>query len=636
MDFFQSQDVARKNTTKLVLFFTMAVVSMIVLTNVLVMFAFGYMETEPGQPMTMQAFNWDIFVTVGCGVLLLVTLGSLYKIISLSGGGARVAEMMNGQLIVDDTGDADKQRILNVVEEMAIASGVPVPPVYLMDEEAINAFAAGTSPSDAVIGITRGAIRRLSRDELQGVIAHEFSHILNGDMKLNIRLIGLLHGILLLGLIGYFILRGSMFRSRDSKNGGGVLALGIGLIVIGYTGTFFGNLIKAAVSRQREFLADAAAVQFTRNPDGIGRALMRIGGRETAGVLENPKSAEISHAFFCEGVTSSFGSVMATHPPLEERIKRIVPTWDGEFLSGSAKPARKAKKKPVKNNQKKQQAMGMAAAAVLTAENVTSQVGQPTMAHLGFAKEFLQKLPPLVKQAVHNAHGARAAVYLMVLDRDEKERLPQLQYLQKEADAGVYAEMVRLAPVVTGFPRDYYLPLLDLALSALRQLSEPQYIRFKKNLQELVESDGKLSPFEWAVQKIILHHLGEVFERKQRRQQKEPNLKRTKVASAILLSFLASATKQDGITGQQAFSAASKELSWLDSNYLNASEYSLDDLDLALDDLCQLKPKFKASLIKGCVAVVMADKRISDEEQELLRAIADSLDCPIPPLLEKG
>lgn len=635
MDFFQSQDVARQNTTKLVVFFVMAVVSMIVLTNVLVMFAFGYMEAQPGEPMNIQSFDWEIFVTVGCGVLLLVTLGSLYKIISLSGGGARVAEMMNGQLIVDDTGDADKQRILNVVEEMAIASGVPVPPVYLMDEKAINAFAAGTSPSNAVIGITRGAIQRLSRDELQGVIAHEFSHILNGDMKLNIRLIGLLHGILLLGLIGYFILRGSAFRSRNSKNGGGVLALGIGLIVIGYAGTFFGNLIKAAVSRQREFLADAAAVQFTRNPDGIGRALMRIGGKDTAGIMENPKSAEISHAFFCEGVTSAFGSALATHPPLEERIKRVLPDWDGEFLSGSANSPRPKKKTAKKglSAQKKKQAMGMAGAAILSADNVVSRVGQPTMAHLDYAKDFLAKLPALVKQAVHNPHGARAVVYLLVLDRDEAERMPQLTYLQNQADTGVYAEMVRLAPVVTGLSREYCLPLIDLSISSLRQLSEPQYQRFKRNLQELVASDGKLSPFEWSVQKIIFHHLEEVFEKKGRGQAKEPNLKRTKQASAILLSFLVSASRQNGMTGPEAFAFASKELAWLDSSFLEASEYSLDDLDLALDDLCQLKPRFKASLLKGCVAVVSADEQITSEETELLRAIADTLDCPIPPMV---
>jgi Zn-dependent protease with chaperone function/uncharacterized tellurite resistance protein B-like protein len=632
VNFFQSQDVARHNTKKLVLFFVLAVVSMIILTNLLVMFSFGYLEAEAENP---TPFDWEIFVTVGAGVLLLVTCGSLYKTISLSGGGAKVAEMMNGQLIVDGTGDADKQRILNVVEEMAIASGVPVPPVYLLGESAINAFAAGSSPSDAVIGITRGAIQKLSRDELQGVIAHEFSHILNGDMRLNIRLMGILHGILLLGLIGYFVLRGSSFRSRNSKNAGGIMLLGFGLVVIGYAGTFFGNLIKAAVSRQREFLADAAAVQFTRNPDGIGQALMRIGGGKTAGVLDNPKSPELSHTFFCQGVTSSFGSMLATHPPLEERIKRIVPSWDGQFLAAYAKPVQSIKKGTGKAaaQQKKKDIGMMVGAAILSKDTVVEQVAKPTSAHLDYAKELLQTIPDAVRKALHDPHGVRAVVYLLVLDKDEAERKVQLQHLRKQADVGVYAEMARLAKAVAGIKRVHYLSLIDLALSTLRQLSKPQYQLFKGNLKELVASDGKLSPFEWSLQKIIFHHLSEVFKRKGRGQQKEPSLKRAKEAGTVLLSFLASATKQDGMTGQKAFAVGINELEWLDSRFLTGSEYTLDDLDHALDDLSRLKPRLKSSLIKGCVSVITADQHVSSEENELLRAIADTLDCPIPPLL---
>ncbi|MBU0681647.1 MAG: M48 family metallopeptidase, partial [Proteobacteria bacterium] len=340
MDFFKSQDDARHNTSMLVVFFILAVLSMIILTNLLVMVVFGYIDSDP---MTSQPIDWEVFMTVGVGVIALVGMGSLYKIMALSGGGARIAEMMNGQLVVDDSGDPDKQRLLNVVEEMAIAAGLPVPPVYLLEEKGINAFAAGFSPSDAVIGVTRGAITKLSRDELQGVIAHEFSHILNGDMRLNIRLMGILHGILLIGLIGYHILRATP-RSRNSKGGGGIVFLGLGLVVIGYAGTFFGNIIKAAVSRQREYLADAAAVQFTRNPEGIGGALMRIGAPHNSAIVTNPHSAEISHAFFCQGISASLTSFFATHPPLPDRIRKIIPTWDGTFKVGErpASPVVKA------------------------------------------------------------------------------------------------------------------------------------------------------------------------------------------------------------------------------------------------------------------------------------------------------
>ncbi|HHH89125.1 MAG TPA: heat-shock protein HtpX, partial [Aliiroseovarius sp.] len=296
MDFFQHQDQARRQTALLVLFFSLAVISLVVLTNLLVMFLFGFIDSQTlNSPdlggAFLARFDWQTFFGIGAVVIAVILLGSLYKIHSLSRGGDAVAEMLGGQRIVDGSGDLDRQKVLNVVEEMAIASGTPVPPVYLIDEDGINAFAAGFSPGDAVIGVTRGCIRQLNREQLQGVIAHEFSHILNGDMRLNIRLMGILHGILILGLIGYFLLRGGSHRhyyQRSSRNSGSgaILGLGLGLVVIGYTGTFFGNLIKAAVSRQREFLADASAVQFTRSNQGIAGALKRIGGSVAGSRIE--------------------------------------------------------------------------------------------------------------------------------------------------------------------------------------------------------------------------------------------------------------------------------------------------------------------------------------------------------------
>jgi len=299
MNFFQSQDHARKTTGRLVFFFILAIVSLILLTNILVMFSLGFIDPEALSSDTIpvdflrDGFNWDMFLAISAGVVLLITMGSLFKMSSLSSGGTAVAEMLGGKLLIDGNSDSNVKKVLNVVEEMAIASGTPVPPVYLLEgENGINAFAAGFKPGDAVIGVTRGCIDKLSREQLQGVIAHEFSHILNGDMRLNIRLIGILHGILLLGLAGYFILRSGSHSAgrRSSRDGGagGIIFLGIGLLVIGYAGTFFGNLIKAAVSRQREYLADASAVQFTRNPDSIAGALKRIGGDATGSIVENP------------------------------------------------------------------------------------------------------------------------------------------------------------------------------------------------------------------------------------------------------------------------------------------------------------------------------------------------------------
>lgn len=324
MNFFQSQDIARKNTNLLVFFFAAAVIMLIGMTNLLVM---GFTVYAQSSDMTAagfkNTFDWKTFFLVGAGVIALVTLASLYKIIQLSGGGDRVAEMMDGELIVDAEGDIHKQRVLNIVEEMAIASGTPVPPVYLIHDDAINAFAAGTTTGNAVIGVTTGTIKKLSREQLQGVIAHEFSHIHNGDMRLNIRLIGLLNGILIIGIIGYIIMRSSSRSrySRSSRNsGGGIIFLGLGLMVIGFAGTFFGNMIKAAVSRQREYLADASAVQFTRSNNGIAGALKRIGGNANGSIMEAAGAAEISHTLFGEGITTMFSGPQSAEMPAEIEV----------------------------------------------------------------------------------------------------------------------------------------------------------------------------------------------------------------------------------------------------------------------------------------------------------------------------
>lgn len=338
MNFFEHQDSARRKTSHLVMLFVLAVLLLIGLTQLLVMAVLVWINGVPGQEwqMALQYFSWSMLLKIAGGIGAIVLLGSLFKLTQLSSGGKVIAEALGGRLLNLNSGDADERKLLNVVQEMAIASGTPVPPVYLIEEPAINAFAAGYKPADAVIGVTRGCIQQLDRDELQGVIAHEFSHIFNGDMRLNVRLIGVLHGILVLGMIGFFILHSvsrTGYRSRSSKNNSALpfLALGAGLMAIGYVGTFFGNWIKAAVSRQREFLADSSAVQFTRNPQGISGALKKIGGLSEGSRIENPQAAEMSHLFFGQAVQPFFSRLMATHPSLSERISRIEPNWNGRF-----------------------------------------------------------------------------------------------------------------------------------------------------------------------------------------------------------------------------------------------------------------------------------------------------------------
>ncbi|NTV14895.1 MAG: M48 family metallopeptidase [Desulfobulbaceae bacterium] len=620
MDFFTAQDQARRNTGRLVLFFSLAVFFLVIMTNLLVMVFFGYFRSRGGGAAGPAPFDWQLFCYVGLGVVAVVATGSLYKIAALSSGGDAVATMLGGEPIFGDNGDPDQRRVINVVEEMAIAAGTPVPQVYLLKESGINAFAAGFSSSDAVIGITSGAIRNLNREQLQGVIAHEFSHILNGDMRLNIRLIGILHGILLIGLIGYRILRGTSRTSGARKGFGPLLLMGAGLMVIGYAGTFFGKLIKAAVSRQREFLADAAAVQFTRNPDGIGGALLCIGARPDGSLLKNPRCAEISHAFFGQGVAVFFESLFATHPPLEARIKRILPGWDGNFPSGSTVAV--AQERPRHGNAEAESGAVMG----LTGAAMVAKVGQLGEAELGYARILLRGIPEVLQKAARDPFAARALICFLILDGDEAVRARQLQHLKSSADRGVHLETLKLIRAGGALRPEQRLPLVDLALPTLRRLTEPQYRLFISNLDTLIEADGRISLFEWCLRRIVLHHLAKAFGQPAGKGVAGGDL------NQVLLSMLAHAGNPQEGGAVAAFTAARKELA-LEIELAPVERIGLPELDRALVDLERLAPQLKGRLLTACGACVTADGLIAPVEAELLRAVAATLDCPIPPLV---
>lgn len=630
MDFFRSQDIARRNTVRLVILFALALLSLIAITNLLIMFGLGAFAETIDVPMFQQV-DWHLYAYVSVAVVAIVGFGCVYKMISLSGGGARVAEMMQGRLIIQGGNDIHEQRILNVVEEMAIASGTPVPPVYLIDEEGINAFAAGYSPADAVIGITRGAIQSLTRDELQGVIAHEFSHILHGDMRLNIRLIGILHGIMVLGIMGYYLLR-STHLSRRSKNSGNIAVVGIGLMIIGFAGTFFGNLIKSAVSRQREFLADASAVQYTRNPDGIADALKRIGGSKAGSVLDNPGAAEISHALFGNGVRFSINSLFATHPPLEKRISAIQPNWDGSFDIKEKVEQPEPSKKDAAAKLTPQGAMSALTALAMT-DALMNQAGNPQEANLQRAQELLAAIPRPLLEAAHNPFSARALIYFLLLDDDAAMARQQLDTMRGSADPAVYEALVKLFEEHLEVSQDLRLPLVNLALPTLRQLSAEQYTLFRKNLEVLVSSDGRTSLWEWVLQRVVMHQLDAVFQPSNRfHHQAHHSLRHLAPQCAIVLGFVVRAGRQDGLSDAEVFSKAMTELGLLETPMPDKAAFSMDSINTALDALQGLRPLKKPAFLKACAVAIAADGVAHAIELELFRAIAATLDCPLPPI----
>lgn len=643
MNFFESQDRVRKNTTVLVALFVLAVIALIIMANVLVMVVFGFINSEQLRDggAWVRQMDWKTFAAVGAGVSVVVLAGSLYKIMALSAGGKAVAESLGGQLIPRNAQDLNQRKLLNVVEEMAIASGTPAPPVYLLaNEPGINAFAAGFSPRDAIIGVTQGAIEHLSREQLQGVIAHEFSHIFNGDMRLNIRLMGALNGILILGILGYYLLYSTSLSGRrrsNDKSGAAILALAVGLMVIGFAGTFFGGLIKATVSRQREYLADASAVQFTRNPNGIAGALKRIGGLESGSRVENPGAAEVSHAFFAQGISGFMQMLSATHPPLAKRILRIDPSWDGKFDSSDRPDTAQNEKQAGAAQALTRQATAKKMAAVAAGASVAGvmaamdRIGNPQQEAVEYARSLLSELDGVIKEAAREPHGARAIMYALALDKGQEIRARQLQRLLDHADADVYALTLRLMPQTDDLDIRFRLPIIDIAIPALKQLSPKQYKAFKDNLIALIEMDSRVDLLEWSLQKIVFNHLDEQFFKlaPMKARYSDPGSLKTEIGLVLSMMAHAGAENQSEVEG--AFRASVQALESSGLELLAKNEIRIVDLDSALGKLKELKPPAKSRLLKACVTSIWHDQRASAVELELLRAFAGALDCPMPP-----
>lgn len=637
-DFFELQESARRNTKRLVSLFGLAVVGMTMLLYATAAILMGYGQ-DPQTGATVWQIRWlDPLLMLQIGLATAVVVGgaSLYRIASLSGGGRVVAEGMGGTLLHANTQDPVERRILNVVEEMAIASGMPTPPVYMMAQEpGINAFAAGFTPSDAVVGVTRGCVESLSRDELQGVIGHEFSHIMNGDMRLNIRLMGVLFGILVVGLIGSILLRSSLyssaFRSRNSRDNSTQVLLIIGgvMMVVGFIGTLAGNLIKASVSRQREFLADASAVQFTRNPAGIAGALKKIGGFEGGSEILNPHAPESSHMFFGRAISSGFNSLFATHPPLEERIRRLDPSWQGQEPGSGEQEGRPTSTRPVPSAAGGA-AMGFSAEK---ADHAVAQIGTVTQDHLEYAHHLIQGLPASVIEAAHEPYGARAVIYGLLLNRDQEARARQLELLPVSAEPGVWKLMQGLEKEISGLEANARLPLIDLSLPALRELSPEQYKNFTGVVTALVAADEQISLFEWALQRILLTHLKPHFEGSRPSRVRFSGFKRLADPCEKIFSALVAASANHDEMGKRAFTEAAEGLGLSQIRLLSFGEVGLQGLDESLDALSGLTPALKKKFLYACANLIAADHRVTLEEAELFRAIADTLGCPVPPLL---
>ena len=674
MDFFQAQEHARKRTTRLVVLFGLAVLSTIILSYVATMVLLNAKRARRAYDEEgLTWFNPGVLVAVAAGTLTVIGFASLYKWSQFRSGGATVAEGVGGRRVDSRTTNLHERRLLNVVEEMAIASGVPVPPVYVLDTEAgLNAFAAGLTPSDAVVAVTRGTMEKLTRDELQGVVAHEFSHILNGDMRLNVKLAAIVFGILVIGLTGQGILRGfgrGGIRVRG-KGGGGVvaiLAVGIAMLIIGYIGYFFGRLIQAAVSRQREFLADASAVQFTRNPDSVAGALRKIGGYAIGSRLATDKAAEIGHFFFAEGFDHLlFNGLLATHPPLEARIRAIDPQWDGKYFDPPALVDVRTESfqsvgygaPPLPADVALHRAYNIPddAPPLLPARTLSfapgalmAQMGSLTPKHVDHARSLIDAIPARLRDATRSPLEATALIFALLTEQHQDVCDDQASVIASHAGDDALRLVRDLLPSLSGLAADTRLVLAQLTLPALRQLPEAETSSFSATCQALIECDQRLSYFEFALQKMVLRSL-KVADKPAAATIQIYSFNAVAGEISVVLSALAWAgallgqeqadgtAAADAAAAQAAFRDGADQLKLIEDrvSLLEPAACEFSQLDVSLEKLAGASFPIKQRLLLACAHTVMHDGEVRDEEAELLRAFAATLACPMPPLMAGG
>ncbi len=655
MDFFEAQALAKKRSGRLVVLFVLALLGTIASLYAAAVLISDLAGVEADHPW----WRPELLAFVSLGTLLVCGIASLTRWQALRAGGPAVAEMVGGRRVQPHTTDLRERSLLNIVEEMSLASGVPVPAVYILpDEPGINAFAAGYSPGDAAVAVTDGALARLSRDELQGVIAHEFSHILNGDMRLNTRLSALVFGILALSVIGRVLLR-SMGRARlygggrrSGKNSGaGALAIlvliGLALLVIGYIGHLFGRLIQAAVSRQREYLADAAAVQFTRNPPGLGDALKKVGGSAIGGVLHNAHANEISHFCFVQNFGSSLFGAFATHPPLEQRIRAIEPAWNGRYLESRLPVApppppaapvgagQQGRPPPIPGLEKILPGVPPIV-QVIAAADILGSAGQIQPSAVAAERRFLAALPDSIRDATHDVSQVDALCFALCLpggDKNAPPPAPLLELIGSRSDSATARRAASLRAALAEVPHDHHLSLLHLAAPALRQLDEGSSARLLDTLDALIRADGQVSVREFALQRIVSRTLGLASNPRDAIHVLAP----AQVAPELSLALSAAARIEatDDAAARQAFSRAAMEFNGLQPPLAYRAEgaSTWDELDEALEHLAHTPAPFRKRILGAFATALTANARLSADEADLLRAFAAALDCPLPPLL---
>ena len=632
MDFFAQQARVRGSSRRLVVLFVLAVVAIVATIDAVVWLTMGHHAAD-GEPV---ASNLPLLFASSAAVIAGIGLSSLFRIMSLSGGGKAVAESVGAVPVPPDTRDPQLRRLRNVIEEVAIAAGVPVPDIYLMaDEAGINAFAAGYSASDAAVCVTRGCLDRLSRDELQGVIAHEFSHVLNGDMRLNIRLMGLLFGILVLAIVGRRVI---WFGGSGNRRGGGqVWLIGLALMVVGYIGYFFGRLIQAAVARSRESLADASAVQFTRQTDGIAGALKKIAIFAEGSTLQVANKQEVAHMLF--GEAGTFNALFATHPPLLQRIRALEPGFREEDLARLAvslqHPTATAPATPAADKPAATQGVvpGMAMPSALPAVLAGGAVvgGTASAPRFQRAASVRQAMPSALTGAVQQPESALAVMLALAMSTEAALQPAQRRIVADAFGDDVLQTVQAFNGEVAQLPPMARLPLASLAFPALKQLPEGRQQTLLVALDALVKADGRVDLNEYCLARLLRLQLKEASQPRRAPVDGLKKLPACRDSLILVCTILASGGCSDEASARRAWLVAMQQafpgeaIEWAPPPAAWQAP-----LERALDDLDGLLPVAKELVIQSLVGAIQADGVVSVEEAELLRVICASLHCPLP------
>ncbi len=631
MNFFEHQDQARRQSRWLIVLFILAVLAIVVAVDFVMMLVLGLNSDSlaNGPALFSPAFlasNWQPLAFGSAGTAGLIGLSSLFKVASLRAGGGKVARDLGGTLVDSDTRDPLRRRLRNVVEEIALAAGVPVPEIYVLEQEpGINAFAAGFSPSDAAIAVTRGTLEKLDRNELQGVIAHEFSHIFNGDMRLNIRLMGVLFGILLLAIIGRKVLHGARY-TRSSKEGGAgaIVVIALAVMLIGYIGLFFGRWIKAAVSRRREYLADASAVQFTRHPEGIAGALKKIAVYSNGSYLETD-AEEVAHMLFGQGQAAH---LFATHPPLLERIRRIQPDFQEEELKILAQRLERQSRQEAEREEreaKQEQRDGL-----FDARNIIDQIGNPDWDKLLMAALLAGSIPDDVQAAAHSTEWAPEVLFLLLLDPKPEIREQQLLIVAQRMGDDSERQVRALQGTMPEVAPEQRLALMELAFPALKRRPREYLEELLETVQGLIQADGRIELYEYVLAKLVRVYLTDAMNPRQSRSSGKLDLDDCRAEVVQLTAILAAHGHERGRDGRTAFSHGLQTMGLPADAQLSAPADWQAALDTTLEKLDRLKPKAKEKLVAGLIETVTHDQQVTSAEAELLRAVCAAIHTPLP------